>query len=272
MKIGVISDLHIDRYNSETLKQKDFSLTLANEVSREALDMLLIAGDISNDHVRSYRFMQELEQMTGVTIYFVPGNHDFWNFSGDQRSTREIYEFFKDTKYFKEGSPIELGNDWALVMNPAWYDYTYANEKFSLERLSRREYYGGTWQDKVKINWGMTDPEVSEKMAARAAADLESVRDKKIILMTHVATHKAFRVPMPNRLFDYYNAFIGTSDFDQFYEDYDIRYSIMGHIHFRHQVSEGGTDYLCACLGYKREWRTKDIVHEMRDALQIIEI
>lgn len=38
----------------------------------------------------------------------------------------------------------------------------------------------------------------------------------------------------------------------QFYEDYDIRYSIMGHIHFEHQVSEGGTDYLCACLGYKR--------------------
>lgn len=272
MKIGVISDLHIDRYNSETLKQKDFSLTLANEVSRAALDMLLIAGDISNDHVRSYRFMQELEQMTGVTIYFVPGNHDFWNFSGDQKSTREIYDFFKDTKYFKEGSPIDLGDDWALVMNPGWYDYTYASDRFSQERLSQREFYGGTWQDKVKINWGMTDPEVSKLMAERAAAVLESVRDRKIILMTHVATHKAFRVPMPNRLFDYYNAFIGTSDFDQFYEDYDIRYSIMGHIHFRHQVSEGGTDYLCACLGYKREWRTKDIVHEMRDALQIIEI
>ena len=272
MKIGVISDLHIDRYNSETLKQKDFSLTLANEVSRQALDILLIAGDISNDHIRSYRFMQALEQMTGVTIYFVPGNHDFWNFSGDAKSTRDIYEYFKATKYFNDETAIELNDEWVLVMNPAWYDYTYASERFSMERLAKREYYGGTWQDKVKIDWGMTDPEVSSKMAARAGQVLESVKDKKIILMTHVATNKAFRVPMPHRLFDYYNAFIGTSDFDSFYDTYDIRYSVMGHIHFRHQVTEGDTDYICACLGYKREWPTEDIVHEMRHAMQVIEI
>lgn len=272
MKIGAISDLHIDRYNSDKLKQSDFSITLANEVNKEALDILLIAGDISNDHIRTYEFLQELEKLTGVMIYFVPGNHDFWNQSEDTKSALEIYNFFKETKYSCIGAPVHLNDDWALVMNPAWYDYTYANEKFSLERLGRRQYYGGTWQDKVRISWGMTDPEVSAMMAEEAARDLESVQDKKIILMTHVVTNKHFRVPMPNRLFDYYNAFIGTSDFDQFYEDYDIHYSIMGHIHFRHRIVEGGIDYICACLGYKREWRSDDIVKEIRDALMIIEI
>jgi putative phosphoesterase len=272
MKIGVISDLHIDRYNDETLQQKDFSLTLANEVNRQALDMLLIAGDISNDHMRSFRFLKALEQMTGIEIYFVPGNHDFWNQSQDDKSTWDIYNFFKNTKYYRAGSPVDLGNGWALVMNAGWYDYSYASDRFSYDRLKERSYYGGTWQDLVRIDWQMSDVEVSKKMAENAQQDLESVKDKKIILMTHVATHKAFRVPMPNRIFDYYNAFIGTSDFDSFYEDYDIRYSIMGHIHFRHKVEEGGVEYICACLGYKREWRTKEIVHEIRDALEVIEI
>ena len=46
----------------------------------------------------------------------------------------------------------------------------------------------------------------------------------------------------------------------------------MGHIHFRHKVEEGGVKYICACLGYRREWRTKEIVHEIRDALEVIEI
>ncbi|WP_166626966.1 metallophosphoesterase [Jeotgalicoccus sp. S0W5] len=272
MKIGVISDLHIDRYNDEKLQQKDFTLTLANEVNRQSLDVLLIAGDISNDHMRSYRFMQALEQMTGVVIYFVPGNHDFWNQSGDDKTTQEIHQFFKSTKYYKEGEPVDLGNGWAIVMNAAWYDYTYASDRFSKSRLEERSYYGGTWQDLVRVDWGKSDPEISLEFAEKAAHDLEMIKDKKIILMTHVATHKAFRVPMPNRLFDYYNAFIGTSDFDTFYGDYDIKYSVMGHIHFRHQVIEGGVKYICACLGYRREWLTKDIVHEIRDALEIIEI
>lgn len=34
----------------------------------------------------------------------------------------------------KKGSPIDLGDDWALVMNPGWYDYTYASDRFSQER------------------------------------------------------------------------------------------------------------------------------------------
>ena len=35
--------------------------------------------------------------------------------------------------------------------------------------------------------------------------------------MTHIVTHRKFAVPMPHRIFDYFNAFIGTSDFDEIY-------------------------------------------------------
>lgn len=90
MKIGVISDLHIDRYNSETLKQKDFSLTLANEVSRAALDMLLIAGDISNDHVRSYRFYAGTRADDRCDDLFRARQSRFLELQRGSKSTREI--------------------------------------------------------------------------------------------------------------------------------------------------------------------------------------
>ena len=68
---------------------------------------------------------------------------------------------------------------------------------------------------------------MSKLAADSVRRDLEKVKDKNIILMTHIVTHKQFAVPMPHRIFDYFNAFIGTSDFDLFYEKYPIKYSIM---------------------------------------------
>ena len=113
---------------------------------------------------------------------------------------------------------------------------------------------------------------MSKLAAASVKNDLEQVKDKNIILMTHIVTHKKFAVPMPHRIFDYFNAFIGTSDFDQFYEIYPIKYSIMGHVHFRNIIEESGIQYICPCLGYQREWRTKNLETEIQNTIQIIEI
>ena len=272
MRIGVISDLHIDRYNTEEIKPKDFSLTLANEVARQSIELLIIAGDIANDHHKAHRFIQEVEQLTNIRVLFVPGNHDFWNSSKDAKTTWDIYRFFKMQQESLIGNPYIINDKWAIVGSPAWYDYSFASDRFSYDDLKKREFSGGTWQDKVRINWQKSDQEVSKYFRDEARRDLEKVKDKNIILVTHVPTHKAFRVPMPHRIFDYYNAFIGTSDFNDFYDDYTIRYSVMGHIHFRHEIVENGVDYICACLGYRREWRTNDLQQEIRDTLKVIEI
>ena len=53
---------------------------------------------------------------------------------------------------------------------------------------------------------------------------------------------------------------------------YDIRYSIMGHVHFRNVFEENNVTYICPCLGYQREWRTPDIEQEINHALHKIEI
>ena len=54
MKIGTISDLHIDRHPK--LKPESYLNILAEVVNERKLDILLIAGDISNDYKMSYQF------------------------------------------------------------------------------------------------------------------------------------------------------------------------------------------------------------------------
>ena len=124
----------------------------------------------------------------------------------------------------------------------------------------------------VMFDWGMSDIEVSREAAVMSEKDLQKVEDKKIILVTHVVTDSSFSVPMPHRIFNYFNAFIGTSDFQPLYQKYNIRYSLMGHVHFRGEIEKNGIEFACVSLGYFREWRTKNIYHEMSHALNIIEI
>ena len=55
MKIGTISDLHIDRHPK--LKPESYLNILAEVVNERKLDILLIAGDISNDYKMSYQLL-----------------------------------------------------------------------------------------------------------------------------------------------------------------------------------------------------------------------
>ncbi|HLR19315.1 MAG TPA: metallophosphoesterase [Staphylococcus sp.] len=269
MKIGMISDLHIDRH--KMLKPEDFHKTLINVLYQREIEVLLIAGDISNNYKLTQQFIKNLEKQSQIKVLFIPGNHDFWS-TDTGATSAEILDFYMAMDTCLIGKPYEINDEWAIVGNTGWYDYTYANPKFSLERIARRKYYGATWQDKVKIDWPMEDRKLSRIAASQATKDIEKVKHKKVILMTHIVTHPKFAVPMPHRIFDYFNAFIGTSDFNALYEHYNIRYSVMGHVHFRNAFEENEVTYICPCLGYQREWRTAHIEQEINHALYSITI
>ena len=60
MKIGMISDLHID-VNEKALKEGETVDALLTElIHTKKLDLLLIAGDISNHYLRSQHFLEDL--------------------------------------------------------------------------------------------------------------------------------------------------------------------------------------------------------------------
>lgn len=46
----------------------------------------------------------------------------------------------------------------------------------------------------------------------------------------------------------------------------------MGHVHYRKRYAELGTEMICACLGYRKEWRHASVTEEIRECLQVIDI
>ncbi|MCU5745297.1 metallophosphoesterase [Staphylococcus sp. SQ8-PEA] len=269
MRIGVISDLHIDRH--PTLYTEDYVEALSLQVRRKSVELLIIAGDIANQFELVNDFLKELKGYLNIRILFIPGNHDFWS-DHQSYSSLEVLEMYKRMDGCLLAHPHIIDDEWAIIGHTGWYDYSYASNKFSVERLARGKYYGATWQDKVRIDWPYEDRELSKHAAQLIENDLQSIGNRKAILVTHIVTHPAFAVPLPHRLFDFYNAYIGTSDIEPLYRRFPIRYSVMGHVHFRKRMTEKGITYICPCLGYQRQWRTQDISQEISDALQVIDL
>lgn len=78
MRIGAIADLHVDRH--ESLPPKDYLMNLIEVVEAQQLDLLIIAGDISNTFELTHNFITEFQQMCRIPVRFIPGNHDFWTY------------------------------------------------------------------------------------------------------------------------------------------------------------------------------------------------
>ena len=59
MKIGAISDLHVDRHPK--LEQDEYLNVLSQVIQHRKLDILLIAGDISNDYQNELSFYKAIK-------------------------------------------------------------------------------------------------------------------------------------------------------------------------------------------------------------------
>ena len=94
MKIGAISDLHVDRHPK--LEQDEYLNVLSQVIQHRKLDILLIAGDISNDYQMSYHFIKQLRIIL-IFRHIIPGNHDLWSDDSDKTST-EILDYTSQKK------------------------------------------------------------------------------------------------------------------------------------------------------------------------------
>ena len=89
---------------------------------------------MSNDYLQSYQFIQDLKEKCRIPILFVPGNHDYWT-SEASLSSKQIYEFYASKPDCLIGKPYVVNDHWAIVGHTAWYDYSYADDKFDLDRI-----------------------------------------------------------------------------------------------------------------------------------------
>lgn len=270
MRVSFISDLHVDlnRYAPMSVYRYELSLLIEEEAS----DLLVIGGDISNDVRTTLSFVEGLEMDLGIPVYFIPGNHDFWEESV-KKDTWGIYQIYQQHPQSLVESPVQLTDDYSLVGHPAWYNHAiYNKNKYDENEIEKGKYRFAYWQDKLNLDWQATDREVSKHFAEIIKKDLEKVQTDNIILQTHMITIPEFTMPMPHKLFDFFNAYIATDDLTGIHKEYPIDYQFMGHVHFRAQVKKEGSRFITNSLGYRREWRSQSLRQELKKAIITIEI
>lgn len=267
MKIGVISDIHIDINKAYPVTE-----ILAEKVQAHHLDVLLIAGDISNHYATTLGFLTRFGELAGTAVYFVPGNHDMWDQSGECGDSWDIYRRYAEHPACLIDRCVPLDDRWVVTGDIGWYDYSFGSGRFSRDAYEKHSMYGRTWQDSIHVRWHRRDWQVHEDMIARLEKRLTDSRGKKRIVMTHMVGIDAFTVPESREKWDYFNAFLGSRQYGELYRKYGIEYGIMGHVHFRKHCTEDGVRYLCSCLCYSTEWQTGDCEREIEDALTVFSL
>ncbi|MEY8353876.1 metallophosphoesterase [Lachnospiraceae bacterium 54-53] len=267
MKIGVISDIHID-------VNKDYPVleALAEAIRRKKLHCLVIAGDVSNNSDMTLDFIQKLSSDSERPVYFIPGNHDIWEQFAKHRDAGILYEKFRRHPLCLLDSPVLLDKDWVLTGETGWYDYSFGNSGFTQRDFERKSINGREWLTSAYADWHKNDTEVHLEMLARLESQFQRFRGKKIIAVTHMITDRYFTVPQNRENWDYFNAFLGSADYGTLFEKYGIQYSLMGHVHFRKRLVKNGVSYICSCLNYYSEWQSKSLETEISNALTVLEI
>jgi len=267
MKIGVISDIHID-------VNKDYQVleTLAEAIRQKELHCLVIAGDVSNNADMTIDFIQKLSAGSERPVYFIPGNHDIWEQYAQQRDAGSLYEKFRRHPLCLLDTPVLLEKDWVLIGETGWYDYSFGDPQFTQGDFEKKSVNGKEWLTSTYVDWHQNDKDVHLEMLARLEAQLQHFKDKKIIAVTHMITDQYFTVPQSRENWDYFNAFLGSADYGTLFEKYGVRYSLMGHVHFRKRLAQNGVSYICSCLNYHSEWQSKSLEAEINDALTVLEL
>lgn len=267
MKIGIISDIHLDI-------NKDFDVkgAISRAVKKRGIETLLIPGDVSNNYQETLKAIDELIESTGINIYFIPGNHDLWDIDKKINDTKIIEKELMSHHSCICNKVIKLTDTWALIGETGWYDYSFGSSKFTEEDFKKMSMYGRTWQDSINLDWHENNKEHNDKALNSIRENLLSVKGMNTIVMTHMISHEAFKVPETKPLWDYFNAYLGSDKYGRLYEEMNVKYGIMGHVHYRHEHEENGVRYICACLNYHNEWSTHDVDREVNKAMWEINI
>jgi len=267
MRIGAISDIHLDVNIDYPVIEAIGSYTKASN-----LEMLLVAGDISNNYKTTLSYLDQLEAAVEIPVCFVPGNHDMWDKEGEIKDARKIYEMYEKRSGCLCQKVIKLNKDWAVTGAIGWYDYSFGDLAYSNEAFEKREKNERIWQDRIMVHWHESDQQFHKRMLTDLEEKLLACEGKNVIAVTHMIGIPEFKVPQSRPDWDYFNAFLGSREYGELFEKHHVSYHFMGHVHYRKQLLKNGVDYRCVCLNYHTEWKSSNLAKEVADAMQIIEI
>lgn len=268
MKSAVISDIHVDI-------NKDYEVieAISEYVQEHGIELLLIAGDIANHVEETIAVVAELERKSGAKVLYVPGNHDMWDEEKAYSNNDEIYQKFLEDEHCLSGRCYETDKH-IVIGDVGWYDYSFGNqEKYADEDFDKMSIGGRTFLDYLYNTWSQKNKEHSDGFVEKLQKLITDHPGKDIVVMTHVLSHEAFLVPESIGDWSYLNAFLGTKKLKDLCLKNKVRYAICGHVHYRKNVEEEQTTWLCRCLNYHNEWLgEKDVRMQVAETMEILDL
>lgn len=272
MRLGLISDIHVDINGDYGIV--DLIIRVAKEKS---LDLLLIAGDISNDYKLTIKTLEKIKEKSNIDTYFIAGNHDLYDIEKKYPSTQFIYEELKNHPQSLMDKELVI-KDLVFLGDIMWYDYSMADiDHYEIDHIKEKSYQNRTWQDSKYIDWKRLDEDIARDFIDSLRDRIRRLKDrghKKIIVLTHLISHKYFLPHEYREDIGYFYAFFGSSNIGKMLMEEGVYINIMGHIHYRRTYKEKDTLFLCSCLNYFKEWQSnpKDPLKEVEDALMTIDL
>jgi predicted phosphodiesterase len=263
MKIGYISDIHLDFYaaNNPGKIERFAKSLIPEEVGKDYYDILVVAGDIGHYNTDNMVLLNYLKQFT-KNLICTTGNHDYYIVSRNQRvyyrnSDHRVEEFENLCK--KEG--IALLNPGLLAVKVdnniinilgfnGWYDGSYhGKDKFIVDRF---------WKTGLNDSRLISPTLDSTKFDDRHHKDMAAVR-KILDNVTHVDL--VFSHVCPSNNPEHVQKKYRSDDYTDFFcfngswilDKISPKYWIYGHSHGGLDFEIDNTKFLCNTLGYPHE-------------------
>jgi putative phosphoesterase len=241
-----ISDLHI---NSQTqMEMQEALLQIADE---QGVDVLVIAGDISDDIILTKKFVQILNR--DLKTYYVPGNHDLWTPTSTQ-TTSAVYDEFLADEYCLLNKAQAISEQTIIIGHIGWYDYSFASAGFTFADLIKKEHKGIVWEDTRYIDFPTDDVSLCAQYNQEIEQLLKQHETKQTVLVTHMVNHERFLVKYTKRRdWNYFQGYLGSYRLQEIAHEANV--AICGHVHYRGAFFEDDTLFVCSCLGLEAEWQ-----------------
>lgn len=275
MRLAFVSDLHVD-----------YRLEVAGLVARAVrsldADALLVAGDICPRLGRLASTLRLLCENV-KDVLFVAGNHDLWSVTGDTSGPLgKIYD--SRARYLKvlpeltqKAGAIYLGlapyvlEDIAFVGVTGWYDYSLRSstldEIVPMSSYRAKRFRGIEWMDGRYMNWPddsgntVSDSELSSFMTRKLGEQLDLLKQHtgRVVVTTHMLTHKELARPTGDLRHDFSLAYSGSDELGRIIDAHPgVCLLVSGHLHKKTSITLVGRHgpYRCEVspVGYPKEY------------------
>lgn len=277
VRIAFSSDNHLDvnRVSVEaTMRQQ------ATWLNNLQVDIYVHVGDLFNDLQKTNNYIHRLDHQLTGHAYYILGNHDMLN-----HAPYQTVEHPTDPQYLHHRWMDIPQNDWRIIGNNGWYDYSFSSYSNDPERITQwKKVY---WLDS-SIDQPMGDLERMQYVLQQVKNDLDRAEKdhKKVIFVTHFAPrHELLNkkprfvdTPRKNYFFQMINAMMGSDRLGNLLESFgNVQMVLYGHLHRQHPVlTRHGVTYYHQAVGVKNnrinEWQAEKFIDQWQQTLRIIDL